>query len=278
MGNAAPEVQWTMNFCLAGIGIHFPKHRKRAIASGEKLGIYRDYPVSKGCTSPFAPIWITKWCVGRVELLENIHPSLPNTTIGPGRLLPQYLPVSSHGLPGSSGSYPGNGGSLRTLSIQWKDFHILRGPNRKLASFKARNLLELLPPFHPSSGTGFAGNLGCTRRFYESSAFCLDFRRWLDPVIYQQWRCANQHGCTGDDAIGSQAGRSDVRCCGRSAFRSAGWRFARWNHVVPTSREEYGTDRHAVGGLLFSNLNGKPGHPGRGHRNATRRCAYSRRS
>ena len=22
---AAPEVQWTMNFCLAGIGIHFPK-------------------------------------------------------------------------------------------------------------------------------------------------------------------------------------------------------------------------------------------------------------
>ena len=40
------------------IGIHFPKHRKRAIAIGETLGIYRDYPVSKGCTSPFAPIWI----------------------------------------------------------------------------------------------------------------------------------------------------------------------------------------------------------------------------
>jgi 3-methyladenine DNA glycosylase AlkD len=58
MGTAAPEVQWTMNMCLAEIGIHFPKHRKRAIAIGEKLGIYRDYPVSKGCTSPFAPIWI----------------------------------------------------------------------------------------------------------------------------------------------------------------------------------------------------------------------------
>ena len=58
MGNAAPEVQWTMNFCLAGIGIHFPEHRKRAIAIGEALGQYRDYPVSKGCTSPFAPIWI----------------------------------------------------------------------------------------------------------------------------------------------------------------------------------------------------------------------------
>lgn len=58
MGNAAPEVQWTMNSCLAEIGIHFPDHRERAIAIGEELGIYRDYPVSKGCTSPFAPIWI----------------------------------------------------------------------------------------------------------------------------------------------------------------------------------------------------------------------------
>ena len=58
MGAAAPEVQWTMNSCLAEIGIHVPKLRKRAIAIGEKLGIYRDYPVSKGCTSPFAPIWI----------------------------------------------------------------------------------------------------------------------------------------------------------------------------------------------------------------------------
>lgn len=58
MGEAAPEVQWTMNATLAAIGIHAPPLRKRAIAIGEKLGIYRDYPVSKGCTSPFAPIWI----------------------------------------------------------------------------------------------------------------------------------------------------------------------------------------------------------------------------
>jgi 3-methyladenine DNA glycosylase AlkD len=58
MRDAAPEAQWTMNFCLAGIGIHFPEYRERAIAIGETLGIYRDYPVSKGCTSPFAPIWI----------------------------------------------------------------------------------------------------------------------------------------------------------------------------------------------------------------------------
>ena len=60
MGTAAPEVQWTMNNCLAGIGINFPKLRKRALAIGEKLGVYRDYPVSKGCTSPFAPIWINE--------------------------------------------------------------------------------------------------------------------------------------------------------------------------------------------------------------------------
>ena len=58
MAGADPEVQWTMNSTLATIGIHFPKLRKRAITIGEKLGIYRDYPVSKGCTSPFAPIWI----------------------------------------------------------------------------------------------------------------------------------------------------------------------------------------------------------------------------
>lgn len=60
MADAPPEAQWTMNFCLAGIGIHFPKLRRRALAIGEALGIYRDYPVLKGCTSPFAPIWINE--------------------------------------------------------------------------------------------------------------------------------------------------------------------------------------------------------------------------
>ena len=58
MAGAPPEAQWTMNMTLATIGIHFPKHRKRAVAIGEMLGIYRDWPVSKGCTSPFAPVWI----------------------------------------------------------------------------------------------------------------------------------------------------------------------------------------------------------------------------
>ena len=60
MAAAPSEVQWTMNTTLAQIGIHFPELRARALAIGEKLGIYRDYPVSKGCTSPFAPIWINE--------------------------------------------------------------------------------------------------------------------------------------------------------------------------------------------------------------------------
>lgn len=60
MENAVPEVQWTMNNTLAAIGINVPKLRKRALSIGEKLGVYRDYPVSKGCTSPFAPIWINE--------------------------------------------------------------------------------------------------------------------------------------------------------------------------------------------------------------------------
>jgi 3-methyladenine DNA glycosylase AlkD len=60
MPKAPPETQWTMNNTLMAIGIQHAKHRKRAIAIGEKLGIYRDYPCSKGCISPFAPIAITE--------------------------------------------------------------------------------------------------------------------------------------------------------------------------------------------------------------------------
>lgn len=60
MPKADPATQWTMNNTLAGIGIHHAKYRKRALAIGEKLGLYRDYPVSKGCTSPFAPVWINE--------------------------------------------------------------------------------------------------------------------------------------------------------------------------------------------------------------------------
>ena len=65
----APEVQWTMNFALGNIGIQFPEYRKRVIDIGERLGVYRDYPVSKGCTSPFVPIWVNE-IVRRQELAK----------------------------------------------------------------------------------------------------------------------------------------------------------------------------------------------------------------
>ncbi len=60
MGHAPAPTQWTMNSALASIGIHHPRYRSRANAIGEQLGLYRDSPVSKGCTSPFAPIWIAE--------------------------------------------------------------------------------------------------------------------------------------------------------------------------------------------------------------------------
>ena len=64
MPKAVPEVQWTMNNTLGAIGIDDPKLRKRAIAIGEKIGLYRNWPVSKGCTPPYVPVWvdfIEKW-------------------------------------------------------------------------------------------------------------------------------------------------------------------------------------------------------------------------
>ena len=55
---AGEKVQWNMNWCAAQIGIADEGLRDRCIALGERLGLYRDYPVSKGCTSPYLPIWI----------------------------------------------------------------------------------------------------------------------------------------------------------------------------------------------------------------------------
>ncbi|RBP63430.1 3-methyladenine DNA glycosylase AlkD [Brevibacterium sanguinis] len=57
----APErLQWAMNETLAYIGIENPDLRERALAIGERLGVLKDYPTPPGCTSPFAPIWITE--------------------------------------------------------------------------------------------------------------------------------------------------------------------------------------------------------------------------
>ncbi|HVH12838.1 MAG TPA: DNA alkylation repair protein [Longimicrobium sp.] len=54
---ATGTVQWNMNWCAAQIGIADERLRDRCVALGE-LGLYRDYPVSRGCTSPYIPIWI----------------------------------------------------------------------------------------------------------------------------------------------------------------------------------------------------------------------------
>ncbi|MCA9283700.1 MAG: DNA alkylation repair protein [Phycisphaerales bacterium] len=58
MPGAEPETKWTMNNTLGAIGIKHAEHRSRAIAIGERIGLYEDWPVSKGCTIPYVPVWI----------------------------------------------------------------------------------------------------------------------------------------------------------------------------------------------------------------------------
>lgn len=60
MGQAPANLQWSMNETLAQIGIHHPHLRERALDIGESLQVLADYPASPGCTSPFAPTWITE--------------------------------------------------------------------------------------------------------------------------------------------------------------------------------------------------------------------------
>ncbi|MFG2222269.1 DNA alkylation repair protein [Streptomyces sp. NPDC048644] len=58
--DAPDRLQWAMNHCLAQIGIEHAEHRPRALDIGERLEVLKDYPTSPGCTSPFAPTWITE--------------------------------------------------------------------------------------------------------------------------------------------------------------------------------------------------------------------------
>ncbi|MGW5668924.1 DNA alkylation repair protein [Micromonospora sp. NPDC003776] len=60
MKDAPDRLQWAMNQCLAQIGITHAGHRARAIDIGERLAVLKDYPTPPGCTSPYAPIWITE--------------------------------------------------------------------------------------------------------------------------------------------------------------------------------------------------------------------------
>ena len=58
MPKAKPETQWTMNNTLGAIGMKHANHRKRAVAIGEKIGLYADWPKQKGCVSPYVPMWV----------------------------------------------------------------------------------------------------------------------------------------------------------------------------------------------------------------------------
>jgi 3-methyladenine DNA glycosylase AlkD len=60
MKDAPDRLQWAMNHCLAQIGIEHSGHRARAMDIGERLGVLKDYPTPPGCTSPFAPVWISE--------------------------------------------------------------------------------------------------------------------------------------------------------------------------------------------------------------------------
>ncbi|MEA4875761.1 MAG: DNA alkylation repair protein [Anaerorhabdus sp.] len=52
------RAQETMNRALSEIGIHYDEYTEECIKLGEDIGLYKDYKPSKGCTSPYAPIWI----------------------------------------------------------------------------------------------------------------------------------------------------------------------------------------------------------------------------
>ncbi|MEM8863831.1 MAG: DNA alkylation repair protein [Chloroflexota bacterium] len=53
-----PEVQWAMNFTAGWIGVYDPKHRSQVVTLGEKVGLYKGDPVSRGCTPNYLPEFV----------------------------------------------------------------------------------------------------------------------------------------------------------------------------------------------------------------------------
>lgn len=51
-------IQDAMNRCLVEISVSFSEFTEEGLEIGERLGVYKDVKVSKGCTSPYAPDWI----------------------------------------------------------------------------------------------------------------------------------------------------------------------------------------------------------------------------
>ena len=58
LADADTYSQFSMNRCLSEIGIHNDDLTQRCLEIAERLGVYRDWKVSKGCTSPYAVDWI----------------------------------------------------------------------------------------------------------------------------------------------------------------------------------------------------------------------------
>lgn len=54
-----PElVKYAMNRCMVEIALNYPTLTQRILSTSEKLGVYKEVMVAKGCTSPYAPDWI----------------------------------------------------------------------------------------------------------------------------------------------------------------------------------------------------------------------------
>ena len=62
-----PGVQWAMNFAAGQTGIREQECRSRCIALGERLGLYKDEPFSRGCT----PNYLLEFIRIEVEKLEG---------------------------------------------------------------------------------------------------------------------------------------------------------------------------------------------------------------
>ncbi len=58
MPKEEPEVQWAMNFTAAWIGIFDRTNREKCISIGEKIGLYKDEVVPRGCTPNYLPKFI----------------------------------------------------------------------------------------------------------------------------------------------------------------------------------------------------------------------------
>ena len=58
MASAEPEVQWAMNLAACWIGVYQPEHRSRCVELGERVGLYKDKPVQRGCSPEYMPEFI----------------------------------------------------------------------------------------------------------------------------------------------------------------------------------------------------------------------------